>query len=129
MIPGREASTTGLDAHVAAALAYVAGPISGALVLLAEEGSTYVRFHAWQSVLGLGGLGLIVVFLQALTFGSIVVSAAAFDALKVTSWLAAAAWIVCWVLCLVKAFTRRRWTLHIAGAYAERLSATREIPQ
>ena len=122
MPPGREQTTTGLDAHVAAALAYLAGPFSGVLVLLAERTSTYVRFHAWQAVLGLGGLGLLVLLVFGLAFALLLVSAAAFRALMVTTAALWGVWIVCWVLCLVKAFMRRRWKLPIAGAWAERLS-------
>jgi uncharacterized membrane protein len=122
MSPPREPSTTGLDAHVAAALAYLAGPFSGVLVLLAERGSPYVRFHAWQAVIGLGGLGVLVALLYTLAFASVVVSATAFHALLIVSGVAWALWIVCWATCLVKAFTRRRWKMPIAGAYAERLS-------
>jgi uncharacterized membrane protein len=118
----RESSTTGLETHVAAALAYLAGPLSGVLVLLAERTSSYVQFHAWQSILGLGGLGALVVSSFALAFGSIVVSATTFWVLLVVSWVSWGLWIVCWAVCLVKAFTRRRWKLPIAGAYAERLS-------
>ena len=123
MTPRREPSSTGLDAHVAATLAYLAGPFSGILVLLAEQTSPYVRFHAWQSVLGLGGLGLIVVLLLGLAFASVMVSATAFRVLLIVSWTAWLLWIVCWAVCLVKAFTRRRWKLPIAGTYAERLTA------
>ena len=119
----RELSSTGLDAHVAAALAYLAGPLSGILVLLAERTSPYVRFHAWQSVLGLGGLGLLVAAMLTLAFGSVMVSATAFRVLLVASWVVWALWIACWAICLFKAFTRRRWKLPIAGGYAERLSA------
>jgi uncharacterized membrane protein len=122
MSPGREPSSTGLDAHVAAALAYLAGPISGVLVLLSERTSTYVRFHAWQSIVGLGGLGLIVLMLLGIAFASLIVSATAFRMLLIASWTVWALWIVCWAICLVKAFTRRRWKLPIAGTYAERLS-------
>ena len=50
-------SSTGLDPAVAAALSYLAGPFSGVLVLLAERTNPFVRFHAWQSIIGLGGLG------------------------------------------------------------------------
>ena len=122
MSGGREPSTTGLDAHVAATLAYLAGPFSGVLVLLAERTNTYVRFHAWQSIIALGGLGVIVALLLVLAFASVMVSAAVFRTLLVASWVCWALWIVCWAICLVKAFTRRRWRLPIAGAYAERLS-------
>jgi uncharacterized membrane protein len=119
----REPSSTGLDAHVAAALAYLAGPFSGVLVLMAERTSTYVRFHAWQSVIGLGGLGVAVVLLLGAAFASLLVSAAAFRILLFVSWGLWLLWLVCWALCLVKAFTRRRWKLPIAGRYAERFSA------
>jgi uncharacterized membrane protein len=127
MSRGREPSTTGMDAHVAATLAYAAGPISGLLVLLAERTSSYVRFHAWQSVIGLGGLGLIVAVLLGAAFASLLVSAAAFRGLMIAAWLLWGLWIVCWATCLLKAFRRRRWKMPIAGTYAERLSATQTI--
>ena len=119
----REPSTSGLEAHVAAALAYLAGPLSGVLVLLAERTNSYVRFHAWQSVLGLGGLGIVVVLMLTLAFGSVIVSARAFRALLILSWVLWGLWIVVWGVCLVKAYTHRQWKLPIAGAYAERLAA------
>lgn len=123
MSSGSEESSTGLDPHVAATLAYLAGPFSGVLILLAERTNSYVRFHAWQSVLGLGGLGLIVALLLGLAFASVIVSATAFRALLITSWIVWVFWILVWAVCVVRAFTRRRWKLPIAGTYAERLSA------
>ena len=123
----REPSTTGLEPHVAATLAYLAGPLSGVLVLMAERTNSYVRFHAWQSVLGLGGLGVLVGLLLIVAFAAVIVSATAFRALLVVSWIGWALWVVCWGVCLVKAFTRRRWKLPIAGEYAERLAARTRI--
>jgi uncharacterized membrane protein len=120
---GSEASSTGLDTHVAAALAYLAGPFSGILVLLAERTSGYVRFHAWQSIVGLGGLGVLVAMALTLAFVSVIVSATAFRVLIVVSWIAWVGWIVCWATCLVKVLTRRPWKLPIAGPYAERLAS------
>ncbi len=123
----REPSTTGLEPHVAATLAYLAGPLSGVLVLMAERTNSYVRFHAWQSILGLGGLGVLVGLLLIVAFAAVIVSATAFRALLVASWICWALWVVCWAMCLVKAFTRRRWKLPIAGEYAERLAARTRI--
>jgi uncharacterized membrane protein len=118
-----EESSTGLTPRVAAVLAYLAGPFSGALVLLAERTSGYVRFHAWQSVLGLGALGVIVVMVLGLAFASLMVSARAFFFLYLVAGLFWASWVVCWVICMVQAFNGRRWHLPIAGGYAERFSA------
>jgi len=123
MTSSTEPSSTGLSPHVAAVFAYLAGPFSGILVLLAERSSSYVRFHAWQSVIGLGVLGLLVALLLGIAFASVIVSATAFRILLTASWLAWAFWILCWVVCVVKAFTGRRWKLPIAGGYAERFSA------
>ena len=123
MTDTREPSSTGLDPQVAAALAYLAGPFSGVILLVAERTSTYVRFHAWQSVIGLGGLGMLVALLMALAFASVIVSATAFRVLLLTCWVVWALWLICWAVCLVKALSRRRWKLPIAGAYAERLSS------
>lgn len=117
-----EESSTGLTPRVAAVLAYLAGPFSGALILLAERSSGYVRFHAWQSVLGLGALGLILVMVLGLAFASLIVSARAFFALYLVAGLFWASWVVCWVICMVQAFNGRRWHLPIAGAFAERFS-------
>lgn len=122
MSPAREPSTTGLDAHVAASLAYLAGPFSGVLVLLAERTSSFVRFHAWQSIVGLGGLGLLVALVLALAFASVLVSGTAFRTLMIATWTLWALWILCWIVCMLQAFTRRRWKLPIAGTYAERLT-------
>jgi len=120
--PSREPSTTGLSAHVAATLAYLAGPFSGVLVLLAESTSSYVRFHAWQSIVGLGSLGLLVALVMGLAFFSVLLSATAFNVLMVCGYVLWGVWLLCWILCMVKAFTRRRWKLPIAGTYAERLA-------
>ena len=113
-------SSTGLHPRTAATLAYLAGPFSGALILLAESKNRDVRFHAWQSVIGLGGLGVALILAYSLGAAALFVSAAA-----VTVMFAAASvlWIVLaivWAVCLWKAYSGRRWKLPIAGDYAER---------
>jgi uncharacterized membrane protein len=119
--PGQAASEfTGLTPGVAASLAYLAGPFSGALILATERESRFVRFHAWQAVIGLGLLGFAAVVFLGLAFLLLLVSPTAF---WVMLWLAAAtaaAWVGVWVLCLFNAYKGRVWKLPLAGAYAER---------
>jgi uncharacterized membrane protein len=57
---GTDQGTTasGLDANVAAALAYAVGWVTGLALLFFEEENTFVRFHAFQSVFVFGGLSL-----------------------------------------------------------------------
>ena len=116
-----DSSTTGLEPNIASALAYLAGPFSGVLVLMAERSNRTVRFHAWQSIVGLGGLGVLVAALILSAFASIVISAALFKALLYTGWALWIAWIVLWVVCIVKAYQGQRWKLPLAGDYAERI--------
>lgn len=121
-------SSTGLEPNFAAALAYLAGPFSGILILLVERENRYVRFHAWQAVLGLGGLGLLAVAALVFSFLTLLLSPLAFTAIYRLSEGLALAWVIAWVWCLVTAFTGRRSKMPVAGRYAERL-ATRQNPQ
>jgi uncharacterized membrane protein len=117
-------STTGLDPAVAAALAYLAGPLSGGLLLLAERTSVYVRFHAWQAIIGLGAVWAAGFICWVLAFGMLLVSAGAFRALLWLAYGIWAGWIVLWVICLVKAFSGQMWKMPVAGDYAERRASS-----
>jgi uncharacterized membrane protein len=126
--PSGAPSTTGLEPNVASALAYVAGPFSGALVLAAERSSGDVRFHAWQSILALGALWALGVVLYILAFASILVSS---RTIFVLLSLAAIVWfgsIVLCAACVFRAYTGRRWKLPVVGDYAERKAAPPDRP-
>jgi len=116
----RRPSSTGLDPNVAAALAYLAGPFSGVLLLIVERSSRYVRFHAMQSIVGLGGLGVFSVALGVLAVLTVFISATGFKVLLYVWWATGGVWVVVWIICLVKAFTGRLWKMPLAGRYAER---------
>jgi uncharacterized membrane protein len=101
-------------------LAYLAGPFSGALMLFAETRSRDVRFHAWQSIAGLGGIALALAAAYALAVAALFVSAAA---VSVMIGVASLLWIVLlvvWAICLYQAYTGGRLKLPIAGNLAER---------
>jgi uncharacterized membrane protein len=121
----RAASSTGLEPAFAAALAYLAGPFSGLVILLAERTNRYVRFHAWQAIIGLGGLAAIAVFLLMSAFMGLFVSPSLFKALYIVAAIVAAGWLVVWALCLVKAFGGSAWQLPLAGALAARRAELR----
>ena len=112
-------SATGLEPQFAAALAYLAGPFSGAVILLAERTNKFVLFHAWQAIIGLGGLGLLAVTLLFLAFMGLFLSPFAFTALYWLAGLTTIAWLVAWGVCLVKAFGGTAWRMPFAGRLAE----------
>jgi uncharacterized membrane protein len=119
-------SSTGLDPNFAAALAYLAGPFSGILILMVERTNDYVRFHAWQAIVGLGGLGLLSAGMLVLSFLTLLLSPFLFTVMQRLAYLLALVWVVLWIVCLVKAFTGSRWRMPVAGRHAERL-ATRSV--
>ena len=111
-------SSTGLDPNVAAALAYLAGPFSGVTVLLAERRSAYVRFHAWQAIIGLGGLALIPLVLLMSAFLVLFLSPLAFTLMYRLAALAALTWLLAWLVCLYQAFRGKAWALPLVGKFA-----------
>ena len=123
-----QTSSTGLDPNIAAALSYLAGPFSGLLLLLVEKQNAYVRFHAMQSILGLGGLWLLAAALGVAAVLTVFVSATGFALLLYAAWATGGVWIIVWIICLVKAFTGDAWKMPIAGRYAERWSVPTTPP-
>ena len=113
-------SSTGLTPEVAALLAYLAGPFSGALILTMERTSGFVRFHAWQSLVALGALGVTAVTCLVLAFVLLIFSPTAFWVMLWLAAVAGVAWVVVWGLCLVQAYQGKRWKLPVAGKFAER---------
>jgi uncharacterized membrane protein len=114
------ASSTGLQPPFAAALAYLAGPFSGILILLAERTNRFVRFHAWQAIVGLGGLGLLATLCLVFAFLGLFLSPAMFRTLYVLSAVLGVAWLLAWGFCLVQAFGGHARRLPVVGRFAER---------
>jgi len=119
-LDARAASSTGLEPQFAAALAYLAGPFSGLILLLAERTNRFVRFHAWQAIVGLGGLGVLAVGLLLGAFLGLFLSPSMFTVLYVLAGITAVVWLAVWALCLVKSFGGSALRLPFAGRYAER---------
>ena len=115
-------TASGLRPRTAAVLAYLAGPLSGAIMLLAEPAQPFVRFHAWQSILAIGGLGVAMLACYALAFASLFFTA---NGLALMVRAAMIVWIVLlivWLVCLWQAWSGRVMKLPLAGWWAERLA-------
>jgi uncharacterized membrane protein len=122
---GTDASTTGFDVRTASALAYLVGPISGALMLLAESRSEAVRFHAWQSIVALGGLWLLGFACYVLAFAMLLVSATGFPILLWTASIVWLVWAGVWLYCMWQAWSGRRVRIPVAADIADRFAVRR----
>jgi uncharacterized membrane protein len=112
-----EANPTGLTDNAAGALAYVTiVPAIVFLVLPPYNASSYVRFHAWQSIfLNVAAI----VFYVALAFATFFAAMLGmFYFLHLISMLIWLAWFLIWVICVVKAINGERFKLPIIGDLA-----------
>lgn len=100
---------SGLDPKMAAALAYLLGPVTGVLFLMVEKEDRFVRFHAAQSLVTFLGVALLQVALRSL---------------PLFHWLAGAPLLVAtfalWIFLMVKAFLGERYKLPYIGDFVER---------
>ena len=118
-----EISSTGLSPRVAGLLCYAAAWASGLLLIAIERDSRFVRFHAWQSLIGFGALTLMALAAWGVTILMAFVSPAAF---RVMGFITQITWIVlgaAWIFAVVMVAQGRRWKMPLVGKWAERLAA------
>ena len=109
-MPAGERSSTGLDANIAAALAYFAGFITGIVMLVIEKESRFVRFHAMQST---------VLFLGVLV-ASIVINTIPLLGAFLYAFLLFPAVVIVWLVLMFKAYNGEHFKLPIVGDFSER---------
>jgi uncharacterized membrane protein len=107
-----ERTSLGLDANVAATLAYCLGWISGVFLLVTERQNRFVRFHALQSVI---------------VFGTLSLAWFLFLSIPLLGWLISFILIppisaIAWLLLMFKAYQGERFKIPVIGDIAEQRS-------
>ena len=120
-----EPNPSGLSDNAAAGIAYLT--FIPAIIFLAVapyNRSSFVRFHAWQSIfLSIAAfainVGLRFVLGIALAFSPF---------LHLALWpLINLFWFIVWLICLINAFNGKRFALPIIGALAEQQASKQQI--
>jgi uncharacterized membrane protein len=101
--------SSGMDQNLAAALTYGVGWLTGALFLVTEPTNTFVRFHAWQSVIVFGALSIAWFVSVSVPFIGWFVAFVIIPPLSLFLWL----------LLMYKAYQGERYKLPFAGELAE----------
>jgi len=101
-------SSTGMSKNLSAALSYVLGPVTGVIFLVIEKDS-FVRFHAAQSIVVLGGLFAI----QVLMFITII--------LAVFVPLVSLVGFALWLWLIFQAYQGNKWQVPAVGGIVESL--------
>ena len=108
----------GIHDHAAGAIAYITFvPAIVFLVLPPYCKSSFVRFHAWQSIL-LTIVAIAVNFALSIILPFSLIFAGFLFA--TFTWFVWIAWIVLWVICGIEAVNGRRFKLPVIGNLAER---------
>ena len=111
-------SSTGLDANVAALLAYLFSWVSGLIFLVVEKENRFVRFHAMQSVL-LGAAALLCFFaLSVMTSMMAFVSVTLAAIFGMLGSLIGLAFFAITIVCMIKAYQGQQFRLPIIGDLA-----------
>ena len=101
-------TSTGLKENLAGTLCYLFGWLSGLVFLLIEQKNSFVRFHAWQSLITFGALSVIAVFAGWLPLlGNLMLP------------LVSLVTFVLWIVLMIKAYQGERYRLPIVGDIAE----------
>jgi uncharacterized membrane protein len=113
-----DSNQAGLTDNVAGALAYITiVPAIVFLVLPPYNTSSFVRFHAWQSVFMNIAAIILVVALSFFTVFSLFFGSFFFLMLIRLIWLA---WFIVWLICVLKAVNGERYKLPVLGDLAEK---------
>jgi uncharacterized membrane protein len=103
-------SSLGLDANLAAVLAYAGVFVTGIVLLGLEKNSRFVRFHAMQSTLTFLGVGVLTAVVNAVPFIGQVFSV-------LVIWPAS---VLLWGVLMLQAFRGRWWKLPFIGDIADK---------
>jgi len=115
-------SSTDLSPNLAGFLCYVAIWITGIVFVLLEKKSTFVKFHAWQSIMTFVALTVVQVVLLTLAAipppGPMLWSAeGVLTAFSVIVWLII---VGLWIALMILAYQGKMWKVPWAGDWAEK---------
>jgi uncharacterized membrane protein len=114
-------SSTGMSANVAGLLCYVATWITGIVFVVLEKKSTFVKFHAWQSIMTFGVLTVVQIILAIA--GSIALLTLSLGAWGFVHVLGVIVWVITvglWIALMVLAYQGKMWKVPLAGNWAEK---------
>ena len=120
--PTTQPTSTGLPSNIAAALASV--PLIGGIIFyVLEKQDSFVRFYAMQSII-FGGAWVLFAFVYAIAHAILTPIPAIGLVFAVILWIAWAlisiAFLVVFIIAIIKAFTGVRWEIPYIGPMARK---------
>jgi len=116
-------TSIGLAPNIAGLLCYVAGWITGIIFLVIEKKSTFVKFHAWQSIMTFGILTvvqIIISILAAIVWTPFAVVSGLWMFVHVLGILVWLLTVGLWIALMVLTYSGKMWKLPWVGNWAEK---------
>jgi uncharacterized membrane protein len=126
-------SSTGMSANTAGLLCYVLGWITGIVFAVREKKSTFVKFHAWQSIMTFGVLTVAPIILLILIYLIGKSGWDAFGAFLVIIIIAAIGVLIgvlsfiLWIILMIRAGRGKMWKVPWAGNWAEKQASKQSL--
>lgn len=102
-------SSSAQNEKLMGALAYLAGPVTGIIFLLMEKNNSFIRFHAMQSIVVLGGLWILSIVLGFIP----VINILSFMVMPIVM-------LITWIVLMYKAFSGEKFKFPYFGDIAEK---------
>ncbi len=119
---GASETSIGLAPNIAGLLCYIAGWITGIIFVVIEKKSTFVKFHAWQSIMTFGILTVVQIIVSPV-FSRIAVATFSPGLLVASGVLGTIIGIlgfILWIILLIQAGSGKMWKVPLVGDWAER---------
>lgn len=116
-------SSTGLDANIAALIAYIFTVLGGLIFFLIEKESRYVRFHAMQALLLGAAFFILWIALVTVNIMLAFVSGTLATLMGLLSFVVWLAFLAAIIYCCVKAYQGQWFKLPVIGDMAEKFAS------
>jgi uncharacterized membrane protein len=111
---------TGISDNAAGAISYFTFlPAIVFLLLPPYKDSSFVRFHAWQSVLLSIAASLVDIILGTIALLTLFLGTVA---LAYTFRIISLLWLILWLVCVIQAMNGKRFRIPLLGSIAEKLA-------
>ena len=111
-------SSTGMSPDIAGLLCYLFMWITGIVFVVIEKKSTFVKFHAWQSIMTFGVLTVALLILTSIPSNGWILSIL----IGIPSILIGILMVVLWIILLIQAGTGKMWKVPGVGDWAEKMA-------
>jgi len=117
-------SSTGMSANIAGLLSYLFTWITGIIFVVIEKKSTFVKFHAWQSIMVFGVLTVAQIIFSGIlvAIGWATLSPGLIAFAGVIGTLIWILMVILWIVLMIMAGTGKMWKVPGAGNWAEKMA-------